>query len=89
MSDGLILLGRRVCRPRPLCPECEVADICRYPFKTGGLAPLDLTAKPVGSPRSRKAPRVQPSTATQAESSKAQGRRPKARGGTPPKAAKA
>jgi endonuclease-3 len=83
MSDGLILLGRRVCRPRPLCPECEVADICRYPFKTGGLAPLDLAAKPVGTPRSRKR------GAFAKESSEAQGRRPKARGGTPPKAAKA
>ncbi len=53
MSDGLILLGRRVCRPTPRCHECEVADICRYPFKTGGLAPLDLTAPPVGTPRAR------------------------------------
>ena len=26
--------GRRVCRPKPLCPECEVRDICRYPHKT-------------------------------------------------------
>ena len=44
MSDGLILHGRRICRPKPQCGECEVADICRYPFKTGGLAPLDLRA---------------------------------------------
>ncbi len=42
MSDALILHGRRICRPKPLCPECEVRDICRYPFKAGGLAPLDL-----------------------------------------------
>lgn len=44
MSDGLILHGRRICRPKPQCGECHVADICRYPFKTGGLAPLDLAA---------------------------------------------
>lgn len=57
MSDGLILLGRRVCRPKPLCAECHVADVCRYPFKTGGLAPLDLAAPPPGAParRTRKA----------------------------------
>lgn len=53
LSDGLILLGRRVCRPKPLCGECEVADICRYPFKTAGLAPLDLAAP---APRTRTAP---------------------------------
>lgn len=46
MSDALILHGRRICRPRPLCGECFVADICRYPFKTAGPAPLDL-ATPV------------------------------------------
>ncbi len=55
LSDGLILHGRRVCRPRPRCSECEVADVCRYPFKTGGLAPLDLAAPPAGRPRARKA----------------------------------
>ena len=47
MSDALILHGRRICRPKPLCDVCEVADVCRYPFKTGGLAPLDLAATPV------------------------------------------
>ena len=51
MSDALILHGRRICRPRPLCPECEVRDICRYPFKTGGLAPIDLDAPAAGAPR--------------------------------------
>ena len=56
MSDGLILLGRRVCRPKPLCSQCEVADICRYPFKTGGVAPLDLAAPPAGAPRRRARP---------------------------------
>lgn len=63
MSDGLILLGRRVCRPKPECPRCEVADICRYPFKTGGLAPLDLDARPAGAPRSRKTARPPAATA--------------------------
>jgi endonuclease-3 len=29
-SDTLILHGRRVCRPTPLCPECVVADDCRF-----------------------------------------------------------
>jgi endonuclease-3 len=30
-SDCLILHGRRVCRPRPLCGRCVVAEVCRYP----------------------------------------------------------
>lgn len=50
MSDALILHGRRICRPKPLCPQCEVRDICLYPFKTGGVAPLDLGAAPKGAP---------------------------------------
>jgi len=29
-SDTLILHGRRVCRPKPLCDECVVRDDCDY-----------------------------------------------------------
>jgi endonuclease-3 len=29
-SDVLILHGRRVCRPRPLCDQCAVRDACAY-----------------------------------------------------------
>lgn len=32
-SDVLILHGRRVCRPKPLCERCVVRDDCRY-FRT-------------------------------------------------------
>jgi endonuclease-3 len=32
-SDTLILHGRRVCKPRPLCDRCDVADDCSY-FQT-------------------------------------------------------
>ena len=56
MSDALILHGRRVCRPRPLCRECFVADVCRYPFKTAGPESLDLEAPPAGSPKGRARP---------------------------------
>lgn len=54
LSDALILHGRRICRPKPLCVQCEIADVCRYPFKTPGLASLDLRA-PV-RPRGRRSP---------------------------------
>jgi endonuclease-3 len=29
-SDTLILHGRRICRPRPLCDDCVVRDDCDY-----------------------------------------------------------
>jgi adenine-specific DNA glycosylase len=29
-SDTLILHGRRICRPRPLCDTCVVRDDCDY-----------------------------------------------------------
>ena len=29
-SDTLILHGRRICRPKPLCHECAVQDECNY-----------------------------------------------------------
>jgi endonuclease-3 len=32
-SDTLILHGRRICRPRPLCDQCAVQDQCDY-FRT-------------------------------------------------------
>jgi endonuclease-3 len=49
----LILHGRHVCQARkPRCPDCVIADLCRYPAKTG---PAELTAAraepSVSSPR--------------------------------------
>ena len=29
-SDTLILHGRRICRPKPLCDQCVVRDDCDY-----------------------------------------------------------
>ena len=29
-SDVLILHGRRICRPRPLCDVCSITDDCDY-----------------------------------------------------------
>ncbi len=40
-SDTLILHGRRICRPAPLCPRCNVRLDCDY-FRTG------TTTKPIG-----------------------------------------
>lgn len=30
VSDTLILHGRRICRPRPLCDRCDLRDLCDY-----------------------------------------------------------
>lgn len=73
LSDALILHGRRICRPKPLCAVCEVAPICRYPFKTAGAAPLDLDAPPAGAPR-----RARPRPTSESRSTKAEGRPPTA-----------
>lgn len=30
MSDLLILHGRRICKPKPICPDCSVRSFCDY-----------------------------------------------------------
>jgi endonuclease-3 len=35
-SDALILHGRRICRPKPLCPRCNVRPYCDY-YRLGML----------------------------------------------------
>ena len=46
-SDVLILHGRRICRPKPLCDQCAVRDDCDYYRKLGPKA-----AKRAGGPTS-------------------------------------
>jgi endonuclease-3 len=46
-SDVLILHGRRICRPKPLCPRCNVRPDCDF-FRTG------FTTKPLRSGDSAK-----------------------------------
>jgi endonuclease-3 len=54
-SDTLILHGRRVCRPTPMCDRCAARDLCRY-FRTlgegrAGRTKGARTAKSTKSPR--------------------------------------
>jgi endonuclease-3 len=57
-SDTLILHGRRICRPRPLCPSCVVRGDCRYyhdvvaPEADRGQAGKATSPKAKASPRS-------------------------------------
>ncbi|HYM25620.1 MAG TPA: endonuclease III [Vicinamibacterales bacterium] len=50
-SDALILHGRRICKPKPLCDQCAVRDDCEYfrtvVSRTRGAA----TKKPTGAKR--------------------------------------
>jgi len=50
-SDTLILHGRRICRPRPLCDQCAVRDDCDYfeavVSKARGTAKKSLAKKRV------------------------------------------
>lgn len=44
-SDTLILHGRRICRPKPLCPECVVQNDCNYFHATQRLGRPARAAK--------------------------------------------
>jgi len=55
-SDTLILHGRRICRPRPLCDTCVVRDDCDY-FRTV-IARDREPVKRASKPARRKAPRA-------------------------------
>ena len=45
-SDTLILHGRRVCRPKPLCEQCAVPDECAYFQRVVAHSPLPARAAP-------------------------------------------
>ena len=44
-SDCLILHGRRVCKPKPLCSTCNVQEFCIY-FQTGATSDDRLSDRP-------------------------------------------
>jgi endonuclease-3 len=58
-SDTLILHGRRICRPRPLCDQCAVRDDCGY-YRTVVLRERRTAAKratKTSGPRKVRSPR--------------------------------
>jgi len=50
-SDTLILHGRRICKPKPLCDRCDVAPLCAYARTHAGGA---RAMAPRSAPRSSK-----------------------------------
>ena len=62
-SDTLILHGRRICRPRPLCDQCVVRDDCDY-FR------LVISRARDGKPPKRKMPKKATKKAARSRESK-------------------
>ena len=84
-SDTLILHGRRICKPRPLCEKCAVRDDCDYYRTLIGVTPVGRTgtAKPRGTGRGGGPP--SPGKSGEARLRRA---RPKPRGGQAPRQVK-
>jgi len=54
-SDTLILHGRRVCRPTPLCDRCAARDLCAYIRRFGRASrPAAGTKRPGAATRPRR-----------------------------------
>jgi endonuclease III len=68
-SDTLILHGRRICRPKPLCEQCAVREECEYyrtvvarergrgPRKTAGKPRAATPKRKAGAPKRVRRPR--------------------------------
>jgi endonuclease-3 len=74
-SDTLILHGRRICKPRPLCDRCAVRDDCDYYRAAMGVVPA--VRRSAKLPKSAPEPRA----ARTPKSLQQAGRAPKRQGG--------
>ena len=54
-SDALILHGRRICRPKPLCPRCNVRPDCDF-YRTGFVTKPAKRAAAAARPSTRTPP---------------------------------
>ncbi len=54
-SDTLILHGRRVCKPKPLCDECPAASLCDFRRRAGRPARAKKSQAGSRSPSGRRA----------------------------------
>ena len=62
-SDGLILHGRRICKPRPLCDRCAVREHCDYYRKVIRPSAVGTTrspAKTAGAAKPRRGMKKRP-----------------------------
>jgi endonuclease III len=91
-SDTLILHGRRICKPKPLCDRCVVRDDCNY-YRTV----LSVVAERTTAPRRKteeerrgktqgKAPQPQSGRPARARGMSPQGKAPQPQSGRPARA---
>lgn len=52
-SDTLILHGRRICKPKPLCDRCAVCEDCLF-FQSGKAAAISPAARAAKPPRRKR-----------------------------------
>jgi endonuclease III len=52
-SDTLILHGRRICKPRPLCDRCAVRDDCQF-FLSGNAAAISPAAAKIWTGKAKR-----------------------------------
>jgi endonuclease-3 len=70
-SDTLILHGRRICKPRPLCDRCAVREDCDYYRAAMGVIPArDRAQKPRGPQSAVRSPRRSRAAGTRASTQK-------------------
>ena len=86
-SDTLILHGRRICKPRPLCEKCVVRDDCDYYRTLMGVTPGRRTgaAKPRRPGRTGATPPSHSESGSSAEQPRAAKPRGTGRGGGAPR----
>jgi endonuclease-3 len=86
-SDTLILHGRRICRPRPLCEKCVVRDDCDYYRTLMRAVPgrRERAAKPRGTGRAGATPRNRAESGSSAEAPQAAKPRETGRAGATPR----
>jgi endonuclease-3 len=76
-SDTLILHGRRICKPRPLCDRCAVREDCDYyRAALGVVSPVRKSA----GPQVRKGASTASRSRSESTPAPTHGRAPKARG---------
>ena len=56
-SDTLILHGRRICKPKPLCDQCAVRDVCDFYFLVVSKARGARPARPRRAKTAVRSPR--------------------------------
>ncbi len=86
-SDTLILHGRRICKPRPLCDKCAVRDVCDYYRNVIALVAKREGGK-VKRPKikgSKTAPQNRPLSGSSVNQRRAAKRRGTGRGGGAPR----